>query len=195
MTTIQSESSKTSRQVITRQVIKLLIAISLLSIVFGLILPTKLLRLLPVISSIVSLQFAYDEYFFLSCWTKREYQVQANQLLPRRFANWTPAGTKVVFGSFTLSLASGMANVATVWNDSGDLITVLSYLAGTLFAAGHLLIFGPTAIKLLAKIRRNDANSPSTESLELWLKMHATRSFVVDSPAVLCFIIGLLNAT
>lgn len=190
---MQSESNELSKT--SRQIIKLLIAITLLSIVFGVILPTKLLRLLPVISSIVSLQFAYDEYFFLSCWTKREYQAQANELLPQWFANWAPAGTKVVFGSFTLSLASGLANVATVWNDSGNLITMLSYLAGTLSAAGHLLIFGPRAIKLLAKIRRNDADAPSTQSLELWLKMHATRSFVVDSPAVLCFIIGLLNAT
>ncbi|CAF3433652.1 unnamed protein product [Fusarium graminearum] len=67
-------------------------------------------------------------------------------------------------------------------------------MAGTLFAAGHLLVFGPTAIKLLAKIRRNDADAQSTESLEMWLKMHATRSFVVDLPAVVCFTIGLLNA-
>ncbi|KAI1073209.1 hypothetical protein LB507_010799 [Fusarium sp. FIESC RH6] len=192
MTTMQSESSKLSKT--SRQVIKLLIAILLLSIVFGVVLPTKLLRLLPVISSIVSLQFAYDEYFFLSCWTKREYRSQANELLPRWFANWAPAGTKVVFGSFTLSLASGMANVATIWNGLGDLVTMLSYLAGTLFAAGHLVIFGPTAIKLLAKIRRNDAEAPSTDSLELWLKMHATRSFAVDSPAAFCFIVGLLNA-
>ena len=191
MTTMQSESNKLSKT--SRQVIKLLTAILLLSIVFGVVLPTKLLRLVPVISSIVSLQFAYDEYFFLSCWTKREYRSQANELLPRWFVDWAPAGTKVVFGSFTLSLASGTANVATIWNGSGDLITMLSYLAGTLFAASHLLIFGPTAIKLLAKIRRNDADAPSTESLELWLKMHATRSFAVDLPAALCFVIGLLN--
>ena len=191
MTTMQSESSKLSKT--SRQVIKLLIAIMLLAIVFGVVLPIKLLRLLPVISSIVSLQFAYDEYFFLSCWTKQEYRSQANELLPRWFANWAPAGTKVVFGSFTLTLASGMTNTATIWNGQGDWITILLYLAGTLFAAGHFLVFGPTAIKLLAKIRRNDADAPSAESLELWLKMHATRSFAVDLPAALCFVIGLLN--
>jgi hypothetical protein len=187
---MQSESSKTSRQII-----KLLIAIFLLSIVSGVTLPTKFLHLLPVISSLVSLQFAYDEYFFLSCWTKREYRAQANKLLPRWFTNWAPAGTKVVFGSFTLSIASGLANAATIWNGSGDLIAMLSYLAGTPFAAGHLLIFGPTAVKLLASIRRIGSDAPSAEALELWLKMHATRSIVVDSPAAFCFIIGLLNAT
>ncbi|CEI67684.1 hypothetical protein FVEN_g9503 [Fusarium venenatum] len=190
MNRTQSTPSKTSQQII-----KLLVSIIVLSIVFGIILPTKFLRLLPVISSIVSLQFAYDEYKFLSCWTKRQYREQANELLPPWFTNWAPAGTKVVFGSFTLSLASGLANAASVWKGTGDLITILSYMAGTLFAAGHLLVFGPTAIKLLAKIRRNDEDAKSTESLELWLKMHLTRSLVVDSPAVLCFIIGLLNAT
>ncbi|KAG8677775.1 hypothetical protein FPOAC2_03917 [Fusarium poae] len=186
----QSAPSKTSQQII-----KLLVSTIALSIVFGTILPTKFLRLLPVISSIVSLQFAYDEYTFLACWTKRQYQLQANELLPLWFTNWAPSGTKVVFGSFTLSLASGLANVVTIWNDTGDQITTLSYMAGTLFAAGHLFVFGPRAIKLLAKIRRNDDDAQSTESLELWLKMHLTRSLVVDSPAVLCFIIGLLNAT
>ncbi|KAK6725290.1 hypothetical protein SNK04_004095 [Fusarium graminearum] len=181
--------SKTSEQII-----KLLVSIILLSFLFGTILPVKLLRLFPVISSLVSLQFAYDEYFFLSCWTRRQYRAQANELLPLWFTNWAPAGTKVVFGSFTLSLSSGLANAVTIWRGAGDQITGLSYMAGTLFAAGHLLVFGPTAIKLLAKIRRNDADAQSTESLEMWLRMHATRSFVVDLPAVVCFTIGLLNA-
>lgn len=98
-----------------------------------------------------------------------------------------------MFGSFTLSLSSGLANAVTIWRGTGDQITALSYMAGTLFAAGHLLVFGPTAIKLLAKIRRNNADAQSTESLEIWLKMHATRSFVVDLPAVVCFITGLLK--
>ncbi|KAL6922547.1 hypothetical protein FSST1_006573 [Fusarium sambucinum] len=190
MTHTKSAPSRTSQQII-----KLLVSIMVLSIGFGLILPTKLLRLLPVISSLVSLQFAYDEYTFLSCWTKRQYREQANELLPPWFTNWAPAGTKVVFGSFTLSLASGLANVATTWNTTGDWITILSYMAGTLFAASHLLIFGSTAIKLLAKVRRNDQDAKSTESLEMWLKMHFTRSLVVDLPAALCFITGLLNAT
>ncbi|KAI1037834.1 hypothetical protein LB503_009516 [Fusarium chuoi] len=183
-------ASKTSRQIMW-----LLVSIAVLSTLFGLILPTKLLRLLPVISSIVSLQFAYDEYAFLSCWTIPQYRVQANELLPLWFTNWGPWGTKVVFGSFTLSLASGFANTVTSWNGTGARSIVVSYLAGTLFAAGHLLIFGPKAIDLLAKIRRNDANASSTASLELWLEMHLTRSLVVDLPAVVCFITGFLLAT
>ncbi|KAF5724624.1 hypothetical protein FMUND_667 [Fusarium mundagurra] len=178
-------ASKTSQQIMW-----LLLSIVTLSSLFRLLLPTKLLRLLPVISSIVSLQFAYDEYAFLSCWTTRQYRAQANELLPLWFTNWGPWGTKVVFGSFALSLASGIANAVS----SGARSIVLFYSAGTLFAAGHLLIFGPKAIDLLAKIRRNDANAPSTASLELWLEMHLTRSLVLDLPAVGCFITGLLLA-
>ncbi|KAF5694782.1 hypothetical protein FDENT_910 [Fusarium denticulatum] len=178
-------ASKTSRQIIW-----LLVSIITLSSLFALLLPTKLLRLLPVISSNVSLQFAYDEYAFLSCWTMPKYRAQANELLPIWFTNWGPWGTKVVFGSFTLSLASGIANAVT----SGARSVFLFYLAGTLFAAGHLLIYGPKAIDLLARIRRNDANASSTASLELWLEMHLTRSLVVDLPAVGCFIAALLLA-
>ncbi|KAF4953795.1 hypothetical protein FGADI_5788 [Fusarium gaditjirri] len=183
-------ASKTSRQIIW-----LLASIVILSALFGLLLPTKLLRLLPVISSIVSLQFAYDEYGFLSCWTIRQYRVQANELLPLWFTNWGPWGTNVVFGSFTLSLASGISNAVTTWNGTGAQSVVLFYMAGTLFAAGHLLIYGPRAIDLLARIRRNDANASSTASLELWLEMHLTRSLVLDLPAVVCFISGFLLAT
>ncbi|KAF5648548.1 hypothetical protein F52700_864 [Fusarium sp. NRRL 52700] len=182
-------TSKTSQQIIW-----LLASIITLSSLFGLILPTKLLRLLPVISSIVSLQFAYDEYAFLSCWTIRQYRVQANELLPLWFTNWGPWGTKVVFGSFTLSLASGIANTITSWNGTGAGSVIFFYLAGTLFAAGHLLIFGPKAINLLARIRRNDAYASSTASLELWLEMHLTRSLLLDLPAVGFFITGLLLA-
>ncbi|EWG55463.1 hypothetical protein FVEG_13460 [Fusarium verticillioides 7600] len=179
-------ASKTSQQITW-----LLISIIVLSSLLSLVLPTKLLRLLPVISSIVSLQFAYDEYAFLSCWTIRQYRAQANELLPLWFTNWGPWGTKVVFGSFTLSLASGIANIVT----SGAQSVVLFYLAGTVFAAGHLLIFGPKAVGLLARIRRNDTNASSTASLELWLEMHLTRSLVMDLPALACFITGFLLAT
>jgi hypothetical protein len=180
-------ASKTSQQIIW-----LLVSIIILSSLFALLLPTKILRLLPVISSIVSLQFAYDEYAFLSCWTMPQYRAQANELLPLWFTNWGPWGTKVVFESFTLSLASGIANVVTSWNGRSF---VLFYVAGTLLAAGHLLVFGPRAIDLLAKIRRNDGNASSTASLELWLEMHLTRSLVLDLPAVGCFITGFLVAT
>ncbi|KAF5536672.1 hypothetical protein FNAPI_11664 [Fusarium napiforme] len=178
-------ASKTSQQIIW-----LLVSIVVLSTLFALLLPPKLLRLLPAISSIVSLQFAYDEYAFLSCWTTHQYRAQANELLPLWFTNWGPWGTKVVFGSFTLSLASGIANVVS----SGAQRVVLFYLAGTLFAAGHLLIYGPKAIDLLAKIWRKDANASSTASLEQWLEMHLTRSLVLDLPAVGCFITALLLA-
>lgn len=184
-----SKSSGTSKQIIL-----LLVSIVSLSILVRAILPCTLLRLLPVISSIISLQFAYDEYSFLSCWTKHQYRAQANALLPLWFSNWAPGGTKIVFGSFTLSLAGGIANATAIWNSTGSQITLFFYMAGTFFATCHLLIFGPKALGLLAKIRRNEADAPSMASLELWLSMHVTRSFVADLPAVLCFVTALLTA-
>ena len=184
-----SKSSDTSKQIIL-----LLVSIGLLSILFKAYLPKTLLRLLPVISSVVSLQFAYDEYAFLSCWTISQYRAQASVLLPLWFANWAPGGTKIVFGSFALSLASGIANATAIWNNAGAQVTLFFYMAGILFAACHLLIFGPKALRLLAQIRRNEANAPSMVSLELWLSMHAMRTFVADLPAVLCFLAAFLTA-
>ena len=67
------------------------------------------------------------------------------------------------------------------------------YAAGVGFAAAHLFVWGPTALKLLAMIRRGEPEGKATVSMAKWLEMHRTRSFLVDLPAVVCFVVGLLS--
>lgn len=171
------------------QIAALLLSVALLSALLHLVLPPTLLRILPIISSIISLQFAYDEYAFLSCWVHDSYRPQANALLPAWFTHWGPWGTRVIFTSFTLSLGAGCANVIACTGSAK-----FWYAAGVCFAAAHLLIFGAKALKLLGKIRRGEPEGAGTASLGQWLEMHAMRSFTVDLPAAICFIVaGVLS--
>lgn len=157
------------------------------------VVPLTLLRLIPVISSTISLQFAYDEYAFLSRWVQPAYRAQADALLPTWFTSWGPWGTNVVFGSFTISIASGLANFVAGREVREAAVGRYWYAAGLGFAAAHLLVWGPTALKLLAKIRKGEPEGRATESMRDWLAMHLTRSILVDLPAVFCFVAGLMS--
>jgi hypothetical protein len=172
-----------------------LVLISTISLILTLpfLIPLKLLRLLPIISSTISLQFAYDEYAFFSCWMDPSYTAQANTLLPPWFKNWGPWGTNVVLGSFTLSLASGMANFLTGKEVPEAVVGRYWYAAGFIFAVAHLLVFGQKALKLLAMIRGGEPGGESTVLMGKWLEMHSLRSFAVDLPAMVCFVVATLS--
>jgi hypothetical protein len=176
-----------------RQITGIFLSIATLTILLPRLLPLKLLRLSPIISSTISLQFAYDEYTFLSCWMQPSYRPEANALLPAWFTSWGPWGTKVVFGSFTFSLASGLANLFTGRGVEEATVGRYWYAAGFVFAAAHLFIFGVKALKLLAMIRGGKPEGESTVSMGKWLEMHLLRSVTVDLPAVICFVVAALS--
>ncbi|WVF68266.1 hypothetical protein IAT40_003031 [Kwoniella sp. CBS 6097] len=128
------------------------------------LLPVNLLRVVPLISSTLSLQWAVDEYQFLSSWMNPSYRPQADALLPAWFKHgvtWT----------------SG----AKPW-----------YAAGVFFAFAHMF-FGPKALGLLKKIREGEPAGKPTTSLATWLRMHSIRAFVADLPAVICFAIAAIS--
>lgn len=176
-----------------RQIALIFISIISLTLALYSILPLKLLRIVPIISSTISLQFAYDEYAFLSCWMDPTYTAQANTLLPPWFKNWGPWGTNIVVGSFTISLASGMANFLAGREVVEVTVGRYWYMAGVAFAAAHLLIWGQKALGLLAMIRGGEPGGETTVSMGRWLEMHRLRSFAVDLPAMVCFIVAALS--
>lgn len=67
------------------------------------------------------------------------------------------------------------------------------YWVGLAFTMGHFA-FGPKALGLLAKIRNDEPKGNGIESLEVWLNMHMLRTFVVDLPAVLSYVIAAVIA-
>lgn len=175
------------------QIVGVFLSIAALTVLLPILLPVKLLRLIPVISSTISLQFAYDEYAFLSRWVQPAYRAEADALLPAWFTSWGPWGTNVVFGSFATSLASGLANFLAGRDVQGTAVGRYWYAAGVGFATAHLLVWGPTALKLLAMIRKGEPEGRTTVSMSKWLEMHRSRSFLVDLPAVVCFVAALLS--
>ena len=66
-------------------------------------------------------------------------------------------------------------------------------MAGVAFAAAHLLIWGQKALGLLAMIRGGEPSGETTVSMGRWLEMHGLRSFAVDLPAMVCFIVAALS--
>ncbi|WWD05704.1 hypothetical protein V865_003785 [Kwoniella europaea PYCC6329] len=159
------------------------------------LLPIPILRLVPIISSTVSLQWAVDEYQFLSSWQPHSYREQANDLLPRWFRTWGPKGTIILFSSFPWSAGAGLTNLYTLrntpWRVGG---AKMFYAFGVGLAFGHM-IFGPKALGLLEKIRNGEPSGRPTETLAEWLKMHVFRTFVTDLPAVVCFLLAGVKAS
>ncbi|OCF33540.1 hypothetical protein I316_04612 [Kwoniella heveanensis BCC8398] len=172
------------------------------------LLPVNLLRVVPLVSSTMSLQWAVDEYQFLSSWMEPSYRSQADALLPAWFKTWAAQSSTVLFTTFPWSAGAGITNLWLLRNSSfslgfpfgsgssssaaaisGDGIAKTWYAAGVFFAFAHMF-FGPKALGLLKKIREGEPAGRPTTSLATWLKMHTIRAFVADLPAVICFAIA-----
>lgn len=164
-----------------------------------------LLRLIPLVSSTIALQFAYDEYTFLSNFTQPAISSSptlsshAASVLPVWFKRWGGLwghGVWVILICFPVTIISGLANYASLGPmplmkyPSHLLSTRGWYAAGTLFATAHLLGWGNKALGLLERIWRDEPEGSAMPALEEWLEMHWTRSWAVDVPAFLCFLLG-----
>ena len=169
------------------QVAILLCAVALLAIVLPRVLPLAVVRLLPLLSSTVSLMWAADEYMFLSAWLSPSYRDQANALLPAWFSVWGAMGSKVLFSSFPLSLAAAMANALT------SAAAPRWYAIGLCFVMAHFA-YAPTALKWLAAFRKDEPDRRPTESLRSWVDMHVLRSLTADLPALVCFATALVES-
>ncbi|KAL2073028.1 hypothetical protein VTL71DRAFT_10352 [Oculimacula yallundae] len=174
----------------------LLLAPILLTLLTPSTLLVSILRLTPLLSSTVSLVWAYDEYAFLSAWLllpPTQY-AQIQHLLPLWFAKWGPLGTKVLFSSFPLSLGAGIANIISLSRatSSGSGWEVTAYWIGTFFTLLHFA-YGPKAMGLLKRIRTEtkDGGDP-LGALEKWMDMHLQRCWVADGPAVVGFGVAVI---
>ena len=160
---------------------------------------SNLLRVVPLISSTVSLQWAVDEYQFLSSWTDLSDASTAattgtgdsdiDRTLSGWFRLWGKKGTRVLMTSFPSSIGFGLANVLSLHNNplSLDITNARTlYALGSVFALGHM-VYGRKALGLLKEIREGGEDKTSVKSLKDWLAMHTLRSFTTDTWAVVCF--------
>lgn len=155
----------------------------------------KLLRVAPLISSTAGLMCAWDQQFaFYSFTDKAVPQGPAGSTLP----HWFP----VIFRQliWVVSIIHPLGGILGVLNSVGAAGTALDpqtrylYLAGGLFAAGHL-VYGKTAMRIIGTIW--DANLPGSKNLGAlppWLRLNWWRIHTNNVPAVFFFLAALVSA-
>jgi hypothetical protein len=156
--------------------------------------PIRILRILPVITTTVSLMFAVDEHIFLGTWMAPTFRDRANAHLPAWFQLWGRRGRWVIILGYPANYALGILNLLV---DRRQLKLVGAekwYWMGLLFSVGHIAIYGKRALGLLADIRGDVPKGNSTYSMGAWLRMHTIRTFTTDLPALACFVVGALKA-
>jgi hypothetical protein len=178
---------------VPQQLMLLLIGIAVIATLLPRLVPLGFVRMLPLISSTVSLMWAADEYMFLSSWLPTAYHEQAQALLPLWFATWGRMANWVLFSSFPISLGAAIANVTTSRATSGASGALMWYYAGLFFTSAHFF-YGPKALGLLAAIRKPAPAGNPTASLSQWITMHLTRVVTADAPAFLAFATAVLTS-
>ncbi|GAM83625.1 hypothetical protein ANO11243_016130 [Dothideomycetidae sp. 11243] len=154
----------------------------------------RLLRLLPVLSSTVTLMFAVDEHIFLGTWTRPAIRERANANLPAWFQHWGRRGRWVILLGYPVNYSLALLNLAIARNQLHVAGAAKWYAMGLLFSLGHIAVYGKRALGLLADIRNDVPKGNSTHSMAVWLKMNCIRAVTTDLPAWVCFIVAALKA-
>jgi hypothetical protein len=152
----------------------------------------RLLRILPVVSSTVTLQFAVDEHIFLGTWVHPNFRDRANAHLPVWFYNWGRRGRWVIILGYPTNYALSILNFLISHDQLHTAGSEKWYWLGFMFSLGHM-IYGPTALKLLSEIKNDVPKGNSTCSMGVWLKMNWTRALLTDFPAWIFFIVAALK--
>lgn len=153
----------------------------------------RLLRLLPVLSSTVTLMFAVDEHIFLGTWTRSDFRDRANKQLPEWFQLWGRRGRWVIILGYPINYALALLNLTLARDELYAASAAKWYFLGLLFSIGHIAIYGKGALNLLADIRNDVPRGNSTHTMAVWLKMNSVRAVTTDLPACICFVVGALK--
>lgn len=145
----------------------------------------SILHLVPVVTSTISLWFAFDQYFFLSIFLHKDVEPGAKHVLTPYWNIMIGTG----LGYVIAPLVGTMASVAWILNTtSTELLQAKGsyswYIASAALAAGHF-IFVPA---ILPKIR-GLSNGGLTPILRQWMRMHVTRAVTVD---LFCWVATLI---
>ncbi|TVY89103.1 hypothetical protein LAWI1_G008380 [Lachnellula willkommii] len=140
----------------------------------------RVLRLLPVLSTTITLMFAVDEHIFLGTWMHPSFLLAS----PRRWVIKLGYPSNYILGLLNLVVARDQLHTAgsRKW-----------YVLGLLFSVGHVAIYARRALKLLAEIENDVPKGNSTYSMGIWLKMNWVRAVTTDLPALLCFVVAALK--
>lgn len=136
----------------------------------------SILHLIPVVTSTVSLWFAFDQYFFLGIFLHKDVEPGAKHVLTPYWNTMFRTGLRYVIAPLVGTIASTVAILSTTSTELlRDRGSYSWYIASALLAAGHFA-FVPA---VLPKIR-SLSNGGLTPALRQWMRVHVTRSITVD---------------
>lgn len=153
----------------------------------------RLLRLLPVLSSTVTLMFAVDEHIFLGTWMHPAFRDRANAHLPAWFYHWGRRGRWIIILGYQANYSLALLNILLYRGQLHAAGSEKWYWLGLMFSVGHIAIFARGALKLLAEIKGDVPKGNSTYSMGVWLTMNWIRALTTDLPAWVCFIVAALK--
>lgn len=153
---------------------------------------TRLLRLLPVLSSTMTLMFALDEHIIFGTWMHPSIRERANANLSTW---WTRGGLRwrwVIILGCPINYILGILNLVFSRDELQVTGSSKWYTLGLIFSIGHM-VYIRTALKLITDIEKDVPKGNVTYSMEGWLRMNWVRAVTTDLPAWLCFITAALK--
>ena len=155
----------------------------------------KLLRIAPLISSTAGVMCAWDQQFaFYSFIDKAVPPKAAGETLP----HWFPViFRQLIWVVSIIHPLGGLLGIANSVGAAGAALDAQSrylYLAGGLFAAGHL-VYGKTAMRIIGTIWNSDlSGTKNLGALTPWLRLNWWRIHTNNYPAVFLFLAALVSA-
>lgn len=145
----------------------------------------SILHLVPVVSSTVSLWFAFDQYICLSIFLHKDVEPGAKHVLTPYWNIMIGTGLSYVIAP----LVGTMASIAWILNTtSTELLQAKDsyswYIASATLATGHF-IFTPAVLPKIKSL----SNGGLTPMLRQWMCVHITRTVTVD---LFCWVTALV---
>ncbi|KAL2756320.1 hypothetical protein ACRALDRAFT_1063703 [Sodiomyces alcalophilus JCM 7366] len=136
----------------------------------------SILHLVPVVTSTVSLWFAFDQFFFLGIFLNKKVEPNAKDVITPYWNTMINTGLPIVIAPLLGTIASTIAIVTTTSEEHLRQKGSFSwYIASIALAAAHFA-FVPI---ILPKIKGLQ-NGGLTPVLRRWMGIHVTRSVTVD---------------
>ncbi|KAK4684322.1 hypothetical protein P7C73_g5864, partial [Tremellales sp. Uapishka_1] len=169
------------------------------SLITPALLPHGVTRLLPLLGSLISFQWCYDEYYLLAPLVSQNND-DANEAVGKYYSAWQESlGPAPAALSFPLTLSSSLVTLYGLYTRGAPASTIGLYAAGLTLSIIHIP-FGGKAFGLLETVKKGNKTLTSTElssvdAMKSWLHMHGRRLWMIDAPALVVFLWATIQST
>ncbi|RYP41489.1 hypothetical protein DL767_000994 [Monosporascus sp. MG133] len=149
------------------------------------------LYLVPIISSTCSLYFAWDQWFFMRIFLKKDIRAPADRLLTSYWQTFCPPAVTVVLSLISVTSATSFGLVYTSSTLLREKGSYNWFLAGGTLAIGHL-VFAPAMMPILQDLQDSNKDNP-TKTLRNWVRVHGYRAATVDLACWICCLVATVK--